>query len=173
MNRDDQPAVGILDSGVGGLTVAKEVLRQLGGERIIYFGTRADVPTARGREKRYSALRWKSSGFWSNFPSRPWSSLATRPQLWPSTRSEADVRTGAGGDRTRCPRGDPIDCQGRIGVIGTQGTVRSGAYEKALKRLDPGLFVVSHACPALVPLVESDCGGRQRPVRWWKPRWHL
>lgn len=44
---------------------------------------------------------------------------------------------------------------GRIGVIGTEGTIRSGAYEKALRRLSPGLRVVSLACPSFVPLVEQ------------------
>jgi len=59
--------------------------------------------------------------------------------------------------------------KGRIGVIGTQGTVRSGAYERALKRMNPRLFVVSHACPALVPLVESDLGRTEEARGWWPP----
>jgi glutamate racemase len=56
MNRSDQPAIGILDSGVGGLTVVKEVMRQLPAERIIYFGDTSRCPY--GPRPREEVLRF-------------------------------------------------------------------------------------------------------------------
>lgn len=160
MNRDDQPAVGILDSGVGGLTVAKEVLRQLGGERIIYFGDTSRCPYGPRPGEEVLRFTLEIVRFLEQFPLKA---------LVIACNTATAVAVDEVRKRTSVPVLGVIEPgaraaiqstrQGRIGVIGTQGTVRSGAYEKALKRLDPGLFVVSHACPALVPLVESDCGG--------------
>lgn len=166
MDRDDQPAVGILDSGVGGLTVAKEVLRQLGGERIIYFGDTSRCPYGPRPGEEVLRFTLEIVRFLEQFPLKA---------LVIACNTATAVAVDEVRKRTSVPVLGVIEPgaraaiqstrQGRIGVIGTQGTVRSGAYEKALKRLDPGLFVVSHACPALVPLVESDCGGTEEARR--------
>jgi glutamate racemase len=166
MNRDDQPAVGILDSGVGGLTVAKEVLRQLPGERIIYFGDTSRCPYGPRPGEEVLRFTLEIVRFLEQFPLKA---------LVIACNTATAVAVDVVRKRTAVPVLGVIEPgaraaiqstrQGRIGVIGTQGTVRSGAYEKALKRLNPGLFVVSHACPALVPLVESDCGGTEEARR--------
>ncbi len=155
-----------MDSGVGGLTVAKEVLRQLPGERIIYFGDTSRCPYGPRPGEEVLRFTLEIVRFLEQFPLKA---------LVIACNTATAVAVDEVRKRTSVPVLGVIEPgaraaiqstrQGRIGVIGTQGTVRSGAYEKALKRMDPGLFVVSHACPALVPLVESDCGGTEEARR--------
>lgn len=166
MNREDQPAVGILDSGVGGLTVVKEVMRQLRGERIIYFGDTKRCPYGPRPEEEVLRFTLEIVRFLEQFPLK-------------ALVIACNTATAVAIDEVRKQTSKPVlgviepgaraaiqsTLRGRIGVIGTQGTVRSGAYEKALKRMDPRLFVVSLACPAFVPLVENDCGGTEEARR--------
>lgn len=166
MNRSDQPAIGILDSGVGGLTVVKEVMRQLPAERIIYFGDTSRCPY--GPRPREEVLRFTLEivRFLEQFPLKA---------LVIACNTATAVALDEVRKRTSIPVLGVIEpgaraairttTRGRIGVIGTQGTVRSRAYEKALRRSSSHLYIVSHACPAFVPLVESDCGGTEEARR--------
>ncbi|MBO2533854.1 glutamate racemase [Planifilum fulgidum] len=166
MNRDDQPGIGILDSGVGGLTVVKEVLRQLRGERIIYFGDTSRCPYGPRPKDEVIRFTLEIVRFLERFPLKA---------LVIACNTATAVAIDEVRRRTPIPVLGVIEPgaraaiqstrKGRIGVIGTQGTVRSGAYERALKRMNPRLFVVSHACPALVPLVESDLGRTEEARR--------
>ncbi|WP_188647743.1 glutamate racemase [Marinithermofilum abyssi] len=167
MGFDSSPkAIGILDSGVGGLTVAKEIMRQLPKERMIYFGDTARCPYGPRSPEEVRQFTDEIVAFLTRFPLKALviaCNTATAVALgkvreWLSIPVFGVVDPGA-------RAAIKASSQGRIGVIGTEGTVRSEAYEGALKRIDPHLFVVSLACPTLVPLVESGEGDTKRARR--------
>ncbi|PFP27733.1 glutamate racemase [Bacillus sp. AFS073361] len=150
-------AIGVMDSGVGGLTVAKEVMRQLPNEKIIYLGDTARCPYGPRTTKEVKRFTWEMTSFL----------LEKKVKMLVIACNTA---TAAALDEIR--KELPIPVLGvinpgaraaikktknyRVGIIGTEGTVKSGAYERALKSLNSRLFVKAHACPKFVPLVESN-----------------
>lgn len=156
MNLETQ-AIGILDSGVGGLTVVREIMRQLPRERIVYFGDTVRCPYGPRTSEEVRRFTMDIVHFLT-------SSFSLKALVIACNTATAvaleDVRRFVKipvvgvihpGARAAIKASD----NGRIGVIGTEGTVRSGAYERALRQVNPDLHVVSLACPTLVPLVES------------------
>jgi len=148
--------VGIFDSGLGGLTVAHAIFERLPHESTIYFGDTARVPygpKSPETVRRYSReiLRWlleqqvKAIVIACNTSTahaldvlRQESPVPVLGVIEPGAR--AAVATS---------EGQPI------GVIGTAGTIKSGAYERAIRELAPGVEIAARACPLLVPLVEE------------------
>ncbi|OYD08300.1 glutamate racemase [Paludifilum halophilum] len=154
-----QSAIGILDSGVGGLTVAKEVLRQLPREKILYFGDTCRCPYGPRTPAEVRQFTTEIVHFLSGYSMKALviaCNTATAVAL-ESIRQQFSIPV-LGVIEPGARAAIKASRQGRIGVIGTQGTVKSEAYHRALKLIDPDLVVVSHACPALVPLVESGSG---------------
>jgi len=158
----DKP-IGVFDSGLGGLTVVRQLRRLLPGEDIVYFGDTARVPY--GSKSRESVTRFsrESCRFLLGHgvgmivvACNTSSALALDALRREFTLPLHDViATGArkAAGLTRC---------GKIGVIGTHATIRSGAYERELKGLDGALTVYSRACPLFVPLAEE--GWLDRPA---------
>ncbi len=155
MKGSDAP-IGVFDSGLGGLTVVRELIRQLPNESIIYFGDTARVPYGPKSADtiiRYSqdiarfleAQRVKAIVVACN--------TATAHAL-PTLRAQLDmpvigvIEPGARA-AVKASRGR------RIGVIGTRGTIRSRAYDKAISALAPDATVTTAACPLFVPLIEE------------------
>jgi glutamate racemase len=149
-------AVGVFDSGIGGLTVAKEVIRQLPHESVIYFGDTARVPygpkspeTVR-RYSREIAAFLRDEGVKSIVIAcntatahalnvlREEMAMPVIGVVEPGARAAVKATSG-----------------GHIGVIGTVGTIKSGAYERAIRALDPDVIITARACPLFVPLVEE------------------
>ena len=148
--------IGIFDSGLGGLTVAHAIFERLPHDATIYFGDTARVPygpKSAETVRRYSLeiLAWLlAQGV-----------KAVVIACNTSTAHALETLTGASpvpvigviepGARAavRAAGGRPI------GVIGTAGTIGSGAYERAIRRLSPEARVVARACPLFVPLVEE------------------
>lgn len=151
-----QQGIGIIDSGIGGLTVVKEVMRQLPRERVIYFGDTARCPYGPRPAEEVRRFTFEMIEYLLQFQMKALviaCNTATAIAMAEVTEQSAipvigviepGARTAIKETRTH-----------RIGVIGTVGTINSGAYEKALKRLNPYAEVFSLACPNLVPLVES------------------
>jgi len=160
MKEKDKP-IGIFDSGVGGLTVVKEITRHLPDESIIYLGDTARVPYGIKspetviKYSRQNAKFLKGKGIKLLVVACNTSSAVSLPIL----RDEIDIpvigviepgaRAAVRGTKT-----------GRIGVIGTEATVKSGAYEKAIKeargkKQEARLEVTSKPCPLFVPLAEE------------------
>jgi len=149
-------AVGILDSGVGGLTVVKEVFRQLPKEQILYFGDTLRCPYGPRSAEEVVRFTMEIIGYLSLYPLKALviaCNTATAVAL-EKVRHELPVPV-LGVIEPGARAAIKMSRRGRVGVIGTQGTVRSAAYESALKRIDPDIHVESLACPTLVPLVES------------------
>jgi glutamate racemase len=148
--------IGIFDSGIGGLTVTREIIRRLPDERVLYFGDTARVPygpKSPDTVRRYSR---EIGAFLSDQGVKAIviaCNTATahalddlRAQLAVPIIGVVEPGARAAVNATRT---------GRVGVIGTAGTIRSGAYERALTAAMPGIRVFARACPLFVPLVEE------------------
>ncbi|GGG15738.1 glutamate racemase [Paenibacillus abyssi] len=151
-----QQPIAILDSGVGGLTVAKEVLRQLPRERIIYFGDTARTPYGPRPSEEVKRFTREIVDYLVQFTPKMIviaCNTATAVAL-EDIQSRVNIPVVGviyPGARAAIGRTQT----GYVGVIGTEGTIKSGAYEQALKRLKPHIEVISQACPTFVPLVEK------------------
>ena len=148
--------VGVFDSGIGGLTVAQEVIRQLPHESVVYFGDTARVPygpKSPDTVRRYSreiAAFLGDQGVKSIVIA---CNTATAHAL-AALREELDMPV-IGVVEPGARAAVAATTQGHIGVIGTAGTIKSGAYERAIRALNPDVLISVRACPLLVPLVEE------------------
>ena len=148
--------IGVFDSGIGGLTVVREIIRQLPNESIIYFGDTARVPY--GPKSPDTVIRYsreivdflRSEGVkalvvaCNTATAHALSTLKEENDLPVIGVIEPGSRAAASATRT-----------GRVGVIGTQGTINSRAYERAIATVEPGATITALACPLFVPLVEE------------------
>ncbi|MBI4349447.1 MAG: glutamate racemase [Elusimicrobia bacterium] len=151
--------IGVFDSGVGGLTVLQAIARRLPGESLVYFGDTAHLPY--GNKSREAVTRFSLEV--ARFLRRRdikllvvacnTASALALPRLKRELGIpvigviEPGARAAARATRTR-----------RVGIIATEATVSSNAYQSALRRLLPGVKAVGKACPLFVPLVEEG---------WW------
>jgi glutamate racemase len=148
--------IGIIDSGVGGLTVAKEVMRQLPHEQIVYLGDTARCPYGPRTPEEVLRFTWEITQFLMEKQIKMLviaCNTATAVAL-EEIRSELRIPVLGvihPGARTAIKNTNNY----HIGIIGTEGTVKSGAYEQALKSINRKTNVTSLACPKFVPLVES------------------
>ncbi|MCI0574204.1 MAG: glutamate racemase [Myxococcaceae bacterium] len=164
MRPDSHRPIGVFDSGVGGLTVLKALTRRLPAESTVYLGDTARVPygTKSGAVvTRYSlknAEFLRTEGVKLLVVACNTASAVALPAL----RAHLDIpvvgviEPGAEA-AVRASRG------GVVGVIGTPGTIRSGAYQQALEGLRPGGRVLARACPLFVPLAEEGWLGGDVP----------
>ncbi|MBC8079570.1 MAG: glutamate racemase [Gorillibacterium sp.] len=149
-------AIAVLDSGVGGLTVVKEVLRQLPQEKIIYFGDTARAPYGPRSSDEVILFTRQIVDYLMNFKPKMIviaCNTATAVAL-EDIRSRVNIPV-IGVIKPGARAAIKVTESGKIGVIGTEGTVRSQAYDAALKEISPELEVISLACPEFVPLVEA------------------
>ncbi|MBY0124005.1 glutamate racemase [Bacillus sp. S/N-304-OC-R1] len=148
--------IGIIDSGVGGLTVAKEVMRQLPHEEIVYLGDTARCPYGPRSGEEVKAFTWEITRFLLNKKIKMLiiaCNTATAVALY-EIRDQLSIPVI--GVITPGARAAIKTTKNKtIGVIGTEGTIKSGAYVKALKQINSRVKVHSLACPKFVPLVES------------------
>ncbi|WP_123039703.1 glutamate racemase [Cohnella candidum] len=151
-----QQAIAVLDSGVGGLTVVKEVMRQLPREKILYLGDTARTPYGPRPAEEVVRFTREIVDYLQQYHPKMIviaCNTATAVALQ-DIRSRVDIPVvGVINPGARAAIGRTKT--GVIGVIGTEGTIKSGAYETALRMLSPRLEVVSRACPDFVPLVED------------------
>lgn len=149
--------IGIFDSGLGGLSVAAEVMKVLPHERIIYFADNAHVPYGERPLEEIREFALEISEFLVGEGARAvvmacnMSSAvavdAARLRL-PGIPVLGVIEPGAAA-AVRASAGQPI------GVLATTGTVKSGAYPRAIHEINAGVDVFQQACPRFVPLVES------------------
>ena len=148
--------VGVFDSGVGGLTVAREIMRQLPRESIVYFGDTARVPY--GSKSKETILRYsrqiihflESKGVKAIVVACNTASAFALEEIRPEMKMPiiGVVKPGA-------KVAAETTVNGRIGVIGTEGTVGSQIYTEMIHRHNPEAVVLGKACPLFVPLVEE------------------
>ncbi|EOS56259.1 MULTISPECIES: glutamate racemase [Paenibacillus] len=150
-----QQAIAILDSGVGGLTVCKEVMRQLPREKIIYFGDTARAPYGPRSPEEVRLFTEQIVDYLIQFHPKMIviaCNTATAAAL-DFIKAKVDIPV-IGVIHPGARAAISATKTGKIGVIGTVGTIRSGAYTVALRELNPQIEIVSEACPEFVPLVE-------------------
>ncbi len=148
--------IGIFDSGIGGLTVLKEIRREIPNEDIVYFGDTAHVPYGTKSKETITRFSVDNIRFLKSFDVKiAVVACNTASSLSLDALKEkfslpiiGVIEPGAKQALTRTKKR-------RIGVIGTKATIGSGAYETCLKRLDPAVKVYSQSCPLFVPLVEE------------------
>lgn len=147
-------AIGVFDSGVGGLTVVSALRRRLPGESILYLGDTARLPYGSKSRETVSRYTRRNIEFLTErgvkavvvacntasalaLPDLDMHDLPTWGVIEPGARKAAALS------------------RGKVGVIATEATVRSDAYPRALRRLRPELEILSQPCPLFVPLVEE------------------
>ena len=148
--------IGVFDSGIGGLTVVRALLEQLPGEQLIYFGDTARVPygpKSPETVRRYSLqiAEWLQSQDVKAIVIACNTATAHALDALRESLTIPVVGVVEPGARAAMQRSQ----QKVIGVIGTAGTIASGAYERAIHRLAPEATVHATACPLFVPLVEE------------------
>ncbi len=151
----DRP-IGIFDSGIGGLTVLREINALLPEEDLIYFGDTARVPY--GTKSSETVTRFSSEIITFLFSldvkmivvaCNSASALAL-----PALQQSSSVPI-TGVIKPGAEQAVKTTKSGKIGVIGTRATVGSGAYEREIRSMSPGVHVFSQPCPVFVSLVEE------------------
>ena len=153
--QSDAP-IGVFDSGIGGLTVVRELMRQLPHEDIIYFGDTARVPYGPKSPETVTRYAHEITSFLRDQGVKNVvvaCNTATAHAL-DSLREHFDLPiTGVIEPGARAAVRASI--ARHIGVVGTQGTISSGAYGRAIHALDDDIEVTARACPLFVPFVEE------------------
>ena len=155
MSDPSQP-IGVFDSGLGGLTVARELFRQLPNEDVIYFGDVGRTPYGpRSKEIIIQFTRQDISFLQEQQVKLIVAACNTASAIaLPEIAGEYDLKT-LGVIEPGAKSAVATTQNGSVGVIGTAGTIASNAYAAAIGRLDPKIKVFSMACPLFVPLVEE------------------
>jgi len=157
--RNPNLPIGIFDSGVGGLTVYRALHEELTNERFIYLGDTARVPYGTKSLTTVERYAVENAQFLAEHGVKllvvacnTASALAL-----PAIRQALNIDVvGVIGPGARAAVAGSKESNGkRIGVIATESTVQSGAYTKAIERVDPNAVVIERACPLFVPLAEE------------------
>lgn len=156
----DKRAIGVFDSGLGGLTCVRELRRLAPGEDLVYFGDTGRVPYGTRSRETIQRYARQDVRFLRSFDLKAIivACNTVSANALAELRAENDVPVY--GTIAPAARVAAASTQNRrVGLIGTAASVRSGAYERAISALDPTLRVYAKACPLFVPLVEN---GRYR-----------
>lgn len=150
-------AIGFIDSGVGGLTVVKQAMKQLPNESIYYLGDSARCPYGPRPKEEVIQYTWEMTQFLLKKDIKMLviaCNTATAAAL-DIIRERVDIPVIGvinPGSRAAIKHSK----NERIAVIGTKGTINSDVYKKTIKDKDKGISVISMSCPKFVPLVESN-----------------
>lgn len=148
--------IGVFDSGVGGLTVAREIMRQIPDERIVYFGDTARVPY--GSKSPNTIIRYSRQIIrflrTKNVKAIVVACNTASAFALETIKPELDIPI-IGVVKSGAKVAAQTTQNGKIGVIGTEGTIRSEIYTKTIHRENKDAQVMGRACPLFVPLVEE------------------
>ncbi|MFH1502458.1 MAG: glutamate racemase [Candidatus Eisenbacteria bacterium] len=162
MNDSAARPIGVFDSGIGGLTVVAEIMRQLPNEEIVYFGDTARLPYGPKSPETVTQFAIEDTDF-----------LLSRgvKMVVVACNTASSVAIDALASRYELPVIGVIrpgalaavssTLDGRIGVIGTEGTIASHAYRREIAKLDREAEVVEQSCPLFVPLAEEGWTDRE------------
>ncbi len=152
-------AIGVFDSGVGGLTVVRELRRSLPGHDICYLGDTARVPygTKSVRTVERYALRCQEFLLGKQVKLMLVACNTASAAALPALKAHASIPV-IGAVQPGALTSLSVSQTRHIAVLGTLGTTRSGAYEAAIHAQDADAMVVTQACPLFVPLAEEGWG---------------
>lgn len=153
---DRNAPIGVFDSGVGGLTVAREIMRQMPEERMVYFGDTARVPYGNKSQEtviRYSRqiIRFLQT---QNVKAIVIACNTATACALEAVEKDLDIPI-IGVIKAGAKAAVEATKNGKIGIIGTEATVRSGVYTEIMYEMNPAIEVTGKACPLFVPLVEE------------------
>ena len=149
--------IGIFDSGVGGLTIVKEIFKYLPEYQIIYFGDTARLPYG----TKGAAFVKKYSGKITEWLLKKKAKIiiiaCNTSSAWASDSLKKKFKTTPVFEMINPAIAEALVTtkNKKIGIIGTPGTIKSNAYQQKLLKADPTLQIFSQACPLFVPLVEE------------------
>lgn len=158
LDNSEQPQrapIGIFDSGVGGLTVLRQLYRQLPNESIIYFGDTARLPY--GIRSQAEILQFVREIL-------NWLQQQRVKMVLMACNTSSALALETVREEFRVPilgiilpgAKAAVACGNRIGVIATPATAKSNAYRRAILRIDPDVQVWQVSCPEFVPLIEQN-----------------
>ena len=153
---DKNAPIGVFDSGVGGLTVAREIMRQIPNERIVYFGDTARVPY--GSKSKDTVIKYSRQIIrflqTENVKAIVIACNTASAFAIDTMQQEFDLPI-IGVVKPGAKVAAATTQNGKIGLIGTEGTINSGVYVEFIKSFKPDVQVVGKACPLFVPIVEE------------------
>lgn len=149
-------AIGIFDSGIGGLTVLKAIRSALPNERLVYFGDTARIPYGTKSRKLIQQYALEDAHFLMQFDVKMIVVACNTASAMALEFLQSQLAIPVVGVVIPGAQGAVRETKNKnIGVIGTTATINSGAYTKTVLDNSPGSNVFSTACPLLVPLVEE------------------
>lgn len=155
----DRRPIGVFDSGVGGLTVFQAIGRRLPEESLVYFGDTAHVPYGNKSREAVTRFSLEIARFLKGHDIKLLVVACNTASALALPRLKRELGIPVVGVIEPGARAAARTTRsGRVGIIATEATVNSGAYQAALKRLVPKVRPVAKACPLFVPLVEEG---------WW------
>ena len=159
----DPRPIGVFDSGLGGLTSVREILRGMPGESVVYFGDTARLPYGNKSAETVTRFSLEISSFLvrQNVKCLVVACNTASSHALGALESSLEIPV-VGVIEPAVRAAIAASPHGRIGLIGTLGTVASGAYPAAIEEIAPGTQVLSRACPLFVPLIEE--GWLDHPV---------
>lgn len=148
--------IGVFDSGLGGLTVVREMIRQLPGESLVYFGDTARVPY--GSKSKNTVCKYSKQIVHFLMTKKVKAIViacnTASALAFDELKEEIDIPI-LGVVEPGAIMAANTTKTNNIGIIGTDSTIKSGVYNKYLHKINPEITVVSKACPLFVPLVEE------------------
>ena len=153
---DREAPIGVFDSGVGGLTVAREIMKNLPMERIIYFGDTARVPY--GNKSRETILRYSRQivRFMQTQGVKVIVVACNTASALALAEIEKEINIPIiGVMKPGAKVAASTTKNKKVGVIATESTIQSGMYQDYIREIDSAITVLGKACPLFVPLVEE------------------
>lgn len=160
--KKDAP-IGVFDSGVGGLTVVREIMRQIPNEKIIYFGDTARVPYGSKSQDTVTRFSEQIVRFLRTFDVKTIVVACNTASAYAldTLEKELDIPI-IGVVKPGAKVAAEVTKNGKIGVIATEATIGSQIYTQYIQELNRNVTIYGKACPLFVPLVEE--GLLQDPV---------
>jgi len=152
----DPRPIGVFDSGIGGLTVLRELVALLPGERMVYLGDTARLPYGTKSPETIIRYSLQNARFLLGQGIKLLVVACNSASSVAIPRLQAEMPVPViGVIRPGAERAAEATSSGMVGVIGTRATIASGAYEREISAIRPGVRLVSRPCPLFVPLVEE------------------
>lgn len=153
---DNRP-IGFLDSGVGGLTVVKEMMRQLPEEEIVFIGDQARAPYGPRPAEQIREFTWQMVNFLltKNVKMIVIACNTATAVVWQEIKEKLDIPV-LGVILPGASAAIKATQTGKVGIIGTPMTIQSDAYRQKIQALSPETTVESLSCPRFAPIVESN-----------------
>ena len=155
--------IGVFDSGVGGLTVAREIMRQIPNEKIVYFGDTARLPYGSKSKDTITRYSRQIVRFLETQDVKAIVVACNTASAYALDSLEKEIQMPIiGVVKPGAKVAAEVTQNGKIGVIGTEGTIGSQIYTEYIHNINPDARVIGKACPLFCPLVEE--GLWQDPV---------